>query len=47
MVKCLMGSINISHKEKWHYIKELSKEFKVVSEGLKDENVLLCPYKNG
>ena len=40
------GSINISHKEKCNYIKELSKEFKVVSEvGSKDENVLLAPYK--
>ena len=38
------GSINISHKEKCNYIKELSKEFKVVSEvGSKDENVLLHP----
>ena len=26
------GSINISHEEKCYYIKELSKEFKVVSE---------------
>jgi len=40
------GSINISHEEKCNYIKELSKEFKVVSEvGSKDEKVLIAPYK--
>ena len=40
------GSIEISHKEKCHYIKELAKEFNVVSEvGSKDENKLIAPYK--
>ena len=40
------GSIEISHKEKCNYIKELSKEFNVVSEvGSKDENKLIAPYK--
>ena len=40
------GSIHISHEDKCNYIKELSKEFKVVSEvGSKDENVLIAPYK--
>ena len=40
------GSIQISHDDKCNYIKELSKEFKVVSEvGSKDENVLIAPYK--
>ena len=40
------GSIEISHKDKCNYIKELSKEFKVVSEvGSKDENKLIPPYK--
>ena len=40
------GSINISHEEKCNYIKELSKEFKVVSEvGSKDDKVLIAPYK--
>ena len=40
------GSIEISHKEKCNYIKELAKEFNVVSEvGSKDENKLIAPYK--
>ena len=40
------GSVNISHEEKCNYIKELSKEFKVVSEvGSKDANKLIPPYK--
>jgi len=40
------GSIEISHEEKCNYIKELAKEFKVVSEvGSKDENKLIAPYK--
>ena len=40
------GSIEISHEKKCEYIKELSKEFKVVSEvGSKDENKLIAPYK--
>ena len=40
------GSIEISHKEKCNYIKELSQEFNVVSEvGSKDENKLIAPYK--
>ena len=40
------GSIEISHQEKCNYIKELSKEFNVVSEvGSKDENRLIAPYK--
>jgi len=40
------GSIEISHRKKCSYIKELSKEFKVVSEvGSKDENKLIAPYK--
>ena len=40
------GSIEISHKDKCNYIKELSKEFNVVSEvGSKDENKLIAPYK--
>ena len=40
------GSIEISHEEKCNYIKELAKEFNVVSEvGSKDENKLIAPYK--
>ena len=40
------GSIEISHQEKCNYIKELAKEFNVVSEvGSKDENKLIAPYK--
>jgi len=40
------GSIEISHEKKCSYIKELSKEFKVVSEvGSKDVNKLIPPYK--
>ena len=40
------GSIEISHEEKCNYIKELSKELKVVSEvGSKDVNKLIPPYK--
>ena len=40
------GSIEISHKKKCDYIKELSKNFKVVSEvGSKDQNKLIAPYK--
>tara|TARA_B100001142_G_C14296213_1_gene640961 strand:- start:486 stop:1247 length:762 start_codon:yes stop_codon:yes gene_type:complete len=40
------GSIEISHVEKCNYIKELSKEFRVVSEvGSKDQNKLIAPYK--
>lgn len=40
------GSINIKHTEKCNYIKELSKDFKVVSEvGSKDETRLMAPYK--
>jgi len=40
------GSIEISHEEKCNYIKELAKEFKVVSEvGSKDANKLIAPYK--
>tara|TARA_B100000902_G_scaffold10760_1_gene13142 strand:- start:854 stop:1618 length:765 start_codon:yes stop_codon:yes gene_type:complete len=40
------GSIVISHEEKCSYIKELSEEFKVVSEvGSKDQNKLIAPYK--
>ena len=40
------GSIEISHEKKCDYIKELSKEFKVVSEvGSKDVNKLIPPYK--
>jgi phosphosulfolactate synthase len=40
------GSINISHEDKCNYIKDLAKEFKVVSEvGSKDENKLIAPYK--
>ena len=40
------GSIEISHEEKCNYIKELSKELKVVSEvGSKDVNRLIPPYK--
>ena len=40
------GSINISHEDKCKYIKNLAKEFKVVSEvGSKDENKLIAPYK--
>ena len=40
------GSIEISHKEKCNYIKELAKEFNVVSEvGSKDENKLIAPYR--
>ena len=40
------GSIEIPHKKKCNYIKELAKEFNVVSEvGSKDENKLIAPYK--
>ena len=40
------GSIEISHEEKCNYIRELAKEFKVVSEvGSKDENKLIAPYR--
>ena len=40
------GSIEISHKEKCNYIKELSDEFKVVSEvGSKDQNKRIAPYR--
>ncbi|MEE2699783.1 MAG: phosphosulfolactate synthase [Bacteroidota bacterium] len=40
------GSIKISHEEKCNYIKELSEEFRVVSEvGSKDENKLIAPYR--
>ena len=40
------GSIEITHLEKCNYIKELAKEFNVVSEvGSKDENKLIAPYK--
>jgi len=40
------GSINISHEDKCKYIKNLAKEFQVVSEvGSKDENKLIAPYK--
>ena len=40
------GSIEISHEKKCNYIKELSKELKVVSEvGSKDVNKLIPPYK--
>ena len=40
------GSIDISHEDKCNYIKDLAKEFKVVSEvGSKDENKLIAPYK--
>ena len=40
------GSIDISHEDKCNYIKNLAKEFKVVSEvGSKDENKLIAPYK--
>jgi phosphosulfolactate synthase len=40
------GSIELLHEEKCNYIKELSKEFKVVSEvGSKDENKLIAPYR--
>ena len=40
------GSIDILHEDKCKYIKELAKEFKVVSEvGSKDENKLIAPYK--
>ena len=40
------GSINISHKEKCNYIKELANDFKVVSEvGSKDETKLIAPYR--
>ena len=40
------GSIEISHEKKCDYIKELSKNFKVVSEvGSKDQNKLIAPYK--
>ena len=40
------GSIDISHEEKCNYIKELAKEFKVVSEvGSKDQNKLIAPYR--
>ena len=40
------GSINIPHEKKCNYIKELAREFKVVSEvGSKDENKLIAPYR--
>ena len=40
------GSIEISHEKKCDYIKELSKNFKVVSEvGSKDQKKLIAPYK--
>ena len=40
------GSVEISHEDKCNYIKELSKEFQVVSEvGSKDENKVIPPYK--
>ena len=40
------GSIKISHEKKCNYIKELAKEFKVVSEvGSKDETKLIAPYR--
>lgn len=40
------GSIEISHEKKCNYIKELSKNFKVVSEvGSKDQKKLIAPYK--
>jgi phosphosulfolactate synthase len=40
------GSIDILHEDKCNYIKDLAKEFKVVSEvGSKDENKLIAPYK--
>ena len=39
------GSIEISHEKKCNYIKQLSKDFKVVSEvGSKDQNKLIAPY---
>ncbi len=40
------GSIDILHEDKCNYIKDLAKEFKVVSEvGSKDENKLIAPYR--
>lgn len=40
------GSIEISHEKKCEYIKELSKNFTVVSEvGSKDQNKLIAPYR--
>ena len=40
------GSVEMNHIEKCNYIKDLSKEFKVVSEvGSKDERKLIAPYK--
>ena len=40
------GSIEMNHIEKCNYIKDLSKEFRVVSEvGSKDEKKLIAPYK--
>ena len=40
------GSIEISHKDKCNYIKDLAQEFKVVSEvGSKDQAKLIAPYK--
>jgi phosphosulfolactate synthase len=40
------GSIAMNHIEKCNYIKDLSKEFRVVSEvGSKDEKKLIAPYK--
>ena len=40
------GSVDILHEDKCNYIKDLAKEFKVVSEvGSKDENKLIAPYK--
>ena len=45
-MKCLDGSIEMNHIEKCNYIKDLSKEFRVVSEvGSKDEKKLIAPYK--
>jgi phosphosulfolactate synthase len=40
------GSVDILHEDKCNYIKDLAKEFKVVSEvGSKDENKLIAPYR--
>lgn len=40
------GVINISHEQKCKYIKELNKNFTVLSEvGSKDANKLIAPYK--
>ena len=40
------GVINISHEQKCKYIKELNKNFNVLSEvGSKDANKLIAPYK--